>query len=63
MAIGLALAASPGVRSVVLAQVPPNPHRIVEWLGQASERKADSAVGKVSIDPTAGMLGCCAMNG
>ncbi|PYR30496.1 MAG: hypothetical protein DMF90_27505, partial [Acidobacteria bacterium] len=51
VALGLALVASLGVRSTLVAQAPPNPYRIVEGWAQLPNGKPMGAVGKVTIDP------------
>ena len=49
--LGLALAASQGVRSTLVAQAPPNPYRIVEGWAQLPDGAKMGAVGKVAIAP------------
>ena len=51
LVVGFALVTSPGVQPLVLAQVPPNPYRIVEGWAQLPNGRPMGAVGKVSIDP------------
>jgi DNA-binding beta-propeller fold protein YncE len=50
-AVGLALVVSPADRSTLVAQVLPNPYRIVEGWAQLPNGRAIGAVGKVSMDP------------
>jgi len=51
MTVALVLVASPVARWTVIAQVPPNPYRIVEGWAQLPNGRPMGAVGKASIDP------------
>jgi DNA-binding beta-propeller fold protein YncE len=51
LVVALALVAFPGVKRAIVAQVPPNPYRIVAGWAQLPNGRPMGAVGKVSIDP------------